>query len=116
MFELFAKDRATSACAITAKERRNEIESGNRGQTIDELDQMLGTNEINLENFDSTDDIQVPSTATSSHGRLPNKIKPKNKKRKSEEDDAFASKVMSSIDKVAEAIERSTKVFNLFTI
>ncbi|PWA70371.1 myb/SANT-like domain-containing protein [Artemisia annua] len=108
MLDLFGKDRATGVAAHTAKERRNQMNiNEERTDTIDEIDQLLETNEVSLENFDTNESIQA---TPNSQVKLPTTMKIKSKKRKVEEDDAFMSKIVSSLSNIADAIDRSSKV------
>ncbi|KAI3691646.1 hypothetical protein L6452_31446 [Arctium lappa] len=111
MLELFARDRATGGAAETAKERRNRMTTNQqRSETIDEIDRMVSIDEINLENFISSDDIQVTSTMSASQMNQPKVTTSKSKKRKVEED-VTASKITVAIDNVANAISESTHAF-----
>ncbi|GJT39656.1 hypothetical protein Tco_0939521 [Tanacetum coccineum] len=52
LMELFRKDKATCEASETAKERKNRIKQDEQPvETIDDIDQLLETNEISLENF-----------------------------------------------------------------
>ncbi|GKE11403.1 hypothetical protein Tco_1414954 [Tanacetum coccineum] len=73
-------------------------------ETIDEIDQLLETNEVSLENFTTCDNDHVTRQV-----QLTNTLPSKSKKRKLEED-AFTSKIMSSLNNIADAIDRTTKV------
>ncbi|GJS20613.1 probable leucine-rich repeat receptor-like serine/threonine-protein kinase [Tanacetum coccineum] len=54
--ELFRKDKATCEASETAKERKNRIKQDEQPvETIDDIDQLLETNEISLENFTTGD-------------------------------------------------------------
>ncbi|XP_076923690.1 uncharacterized protein LOC143585900 [Bidens hawaiensis] len=108
MLELFAKDRATCARAETAKERNKRLkENDHTPETIDEIDQMVETNDITLENITSADDIHVVSETPDSQAKYLSFLK--SKKRKLEKDDEFTTTLMSSINNVADAIGKSTK-------
>jgi len=116
MLELFARDRATGAAAETAKERRNRMNTNKeRPETIEEIDRMVSTDEISLENFTTGDDIPITSTMPASPTNPPNTTKSKSKKRKMEEEDAVTSKITTAITDVAAAIRESSQVFGLFT-
>lgn len=85
LFELFAKDRANGDASGTAKERNNRMRNNEQiVETIDEIDQLLETNEIVLEQTNRGDDIRVTSQV-----KPPNANTSKNKKRKLEEDNDF---------------------------
>ncbi|GJV62049.1 hypothetical protein Tco_1468149 [Tanacetum coccineum] len=73
-------------------------------ETIDEIDQLLETNEISLENFTTSDKYHVTPQV-----HLRNTLPSKSKKRKLEED-AFTLKIISSLNNLADAIDRTTKV------
>ncbi|XP_076954019.1 two-component response regulator-like APRR1 [Bidens hawaiensis] len=108
MLELFAKERATGARAETAKQRNKRLkENDHTPETIDEIDQMVETNDITLENITSADDIHVVSETPDSQAKYPSFSK--SKKRKLEKDDEFTTTLMSSINNVADAIDKSTK-------
>ena len=116
MLELFARDRATGAGAKTAKERRIWMTTNQqRPKTIDEIDRMVSINETSLENFNSSDDIQVISTMSTSQMDPPKVTKSKSKKRKMEEEDVTSSKITATISDVANDIRESNKVLSLFT-
>ncbi|PWA63734.1 hypothetical protein CTI12_AA227060 [Artemisia annua] len=105
LVELFGKDRATGEASETAKERKKRMEQDEQQvETIDEIDQLLETNEISLENFTTGDNAHVTPQV-----QLTNTLPSKSKKRKFEED-AFTSKIMSSLNNLADAIDRTTKV------
>nr|GFC74263.1 myb/SANT-like domain-containing protein [Tanacetum cinerariifolium] len=56
MLDLFGKDSATHVAARTTKERRNQMNlNEERLDTIDEIDQLLETNAVSLENFDTNE-------------------------------------------------------------
>ncbi|KAJ9539206.1 hypothetical protein OSB04_031939 [Centaurea solstitialis] len=111
MLELFGRDRATGAAAETAKERRNRVNTNQEiPETIEEIDRMVVTDEISLENFTAGEDIPITSTMPTSLNP-PKATKSKGKKRKMEEEDAVTSKIMVSISDVAAAIRESSQVF-----
>ncbi|KAJ9562294.1 hypothetical protein OSB04_007454 [Centaurea solstitialis] len=72
MLELFAKDRAIGTRAKTAKERnKRSKESEKRPETIEEIDEMLVTDDITLENFTSVDYINGTSSTPYSQVKIP---------------------------------------------
>ncbi|XP_071694010.1 uncharacterized protein [Rutidosis leptorrhynchoides] len=108
---LFSKDRATGAAAATAKERTHQQNKEPITETIDEIDQFVETNDIGLENFVTLDEENSPLTTPPSNGNLPTKSKSKKRKQKKlEEEEEFASKLLGTMNNVADAIDRSTKV------
>ena len=86
-----------------------------RPEIIEEIDRMVSTDEISLENFTTGDDIPITSTMPASPTNPPNATKSKSKKRKMEEEDAVTSKITTAITDVAAAIRESSQVFSLFT-
>ena len=79
-----------------------------RVETIDEIDQLLKTNEVVLEQINRGEDIRVTSQV-----KPPSANTSKNKKRKLEEDNDFTTKIMISFNNLADAIKESNKVLNL---
>ncbi|GJT09750.1 hypothetical protein Tco_0856792, partial [Tanacetum coccineum] len=80
LMDLFAKDRATSEASETAKERKNQMKQ----------------DEQPVETIDEIDQL----LQTHYH----------QKEKKKLEEDAFSSKIMSSLNNLADAIDRTTKV------
>ncbi|GKD72103.1 Myb/SANT-like domain-containing protein, partial [Tanacetum coccineum] len=106
LFELFAKDRATGDAAGTAKERNNRLRNNEqRLETIDEIDHLLETNEVVLEQINQNEDVHVSPKV-----KTPNVNTSKNKKRKLEEDNDLTSKILVSFNHLADAIKESNKV------
>ncbi|KAD3067807.1 hypothetical protein E3N88_35687 [Mikania micrantha] len=114
MLELFSKDRASGAHVETAKERNDRYEkSGNiKVETITEVDELLEANEVTLENQHSNyDDVQVLDSMTSPPEQSSSAKKYKSKNRKVEqEDEVMESKLMDSINNVANAIQEGNKI------
>lgn len=110
MLELFGRDRATGGAAETAKERRKRMSTNQQTpETINEIDRMIEVEEISLENFNSSDDIQLTSTMPTSQMDLPNATTSKRKKRKGGEQDVENFKITTAaIGDVANAIREST--------
>ncbi|KAJ9557290.1 hypothetical protein OSB04_011904 [Centaurea solstitialis] len=105
LLELFPRDRATGATTKRAKERRNRMNTNQeRPKTIEEIDRMVITDEISLENFMTGEDILITSTMPTSLMNPPKATKSKGKKRKMEEEDAVTSKITVAISDVANAI------------
>ncbi|KAJ9544904.1 hypothetical protein OSB04_024611 [Centaurea solstitialis] len=77
---------------------------------------MISIDEINLENFNNSDDIQVTSTMSASQMDPPKVTKSKSKKRKVEEEDVTTSKITAAISDVANAIRETSKVLSLLTL
>lgn len=73
--------------AETAKERRMWTNNEERVETIEEIDQLLFTNEVVIEKFNNGGDIQVTSTSQFSQ------MKPQNNKKKKVKT-GIASKLM----------------------
>ncbi|GJW65557.1 reverse transcriptase domain-containing protein [Tanacetum coccineum] len=108
MLDFFGKDRATCDAARTAKERRNQMNiNEERIDKIDEIDQLSETNVVSLENFDTNESFQA---TPHSQVNLSTITKIKSRKRKVEEDDAFMSKIVCSLNNIVDAIDRSSKV------
>ncbi|KAD6796437.1 hypothetical protein E3N88_07333 [Mikania micrantha] len=114
MLEVFSKDRASGAHAETAKERNDRYEKiGNiKVETITEVDELLEANEVTLENQHSNyDDVQVLDSMTSPPEQSSSAKKYKSKKRKVEqEDEVMESRLMDSINNVANAIQEGNKI------
>ncbi|XP_076922611.1 uncharacterized protein LOC143584435 [Bidens hawaiensis] len=116
MLELFARDRVSGAHSETAKERNARLQKNDniRVETIAELDDLLASKEVTLENqciFD--DDIQVLDSMVSPPKPSSNAKKCKSKKRKLEQEDeaeAFNSKLVNCLDYVANAISEGNKI------
>ncbi|GJZ09285.1 hypothetical protein Tco_0543568 [Tanacetum coccineum] len=108
MLDLFGKDRATRVAARTTKERRNQMNiNEERIDTIDEIDQLLETKAVSLENFDTNESFQaIPHWQVN----LPTTTKIKSRKRNAEEDVAFMSKIVSSPNNIVDATDKSSKV------
>ncbi|KAJ9552825.1 hypothetical protein OSB04_016870 [Centaurea solstitialis] len=105
-------EMATGGAAETAKERRNRMNANKQiRETIDEIDLMVSNDEISLENFNNSDDIQITSPMPASQMNQPNVTTSKSKKRKADEEDVTTVMIMTSIDNVANAIRESSKVF-----
>nr|XP_043613386.1 uncharacterized protein LOC122585323 [Erigeron canadensis] len=83
------------------------MENEQRIQTIADIDPLLETDEVTLENPFIADNT---SMTTVSQGKLPTKTKWKKKKRKLEELTDFEAQLIDSINNVAEAIRENTKV------
>lgn len=117
MLELFGRDRASGAHAETAKERNARLlKTDNiKVETISELDDLLASKEVTLENqcnFD--DDIQVLDSVVAPPKPSSNAKKCKSKKRKLEQEDeagAFNSKLVNCLDSMTYAISEGNKIF-----
>ncbi|GJW35670.1 putative nuclease HARBI1 [Tanacetum coccineum] len=82
LMKLFGKDRATCEASETAKERKNRMKQDEQPvETIDDIDQLLETNEISLENFTAGDNDHLTPQV-----QLTNTLPSKSKKRKLKED------------------------------
>ncbi|KAJ9557191.1 hypothetical protein OSB04_011805 [Centaurea solstitialis] len=68
-----------------------------RPETIEEIDRMVFTDEISLENFMTDEDILITSTMPTSLMNPPKATKSKGKKRKMEEEDVVTSKITVAI-------------------
>nr|XP_043609783.1 uncharacterized protein LOC122581605 [Erigeron canadensis] len=79
--QLFAKDRASGTSAITAKERRKQIENERRIETIQEVDQLLETNQVTLEKPITPEETQGAPTTPLSQLKLPTISKEKKKEK-----------------------------------
>ncbi|XP_076893125.1 uncharacterized protein LOC143545061 [Bidens hawaiensis] len=114
MLELFARDRASGAHAETAKERNARLQKNDKikVETIAELDDLLASEEVTLENqYNFDDDIQVLDSLVSSPEPSSNAKKCKSKKRKLEqEDEVFNLKLVNCLDNVANAILEGNKI------
>jgi hypothetical protein len=88
MYALWAKDRATGTSSITAKEKRNQINNDQQSDTVEveETDTFCENNGVTLDNFDTSDDIQITSPPPK-QAKLPTKSK--SKKRKVDEEDLY---------------------------
>ena len=63
MYALWAKDRATGTSSLTAKEKRKRLNNEKQSETVEveESDTFCEKNGVTLENFDTSDDIQITS-------------------------------------------------------
>nr|XP_043617191.1 L10-interacting MYB domain-containing protein-like [Erigeron canadensis]XP_043617192.1 L10-interacting MYB domain-containing protein-like [Erigeron canadensis] len=105
IYELFSKDRVTGTATETAKERKRRMGSEEeRIEIVDEIDQLLRTNDINFENFNNDDDIQVTLTSEDSQENPS-----KSKKSKIEEQSDIALKIIGSIEYLVDAMKECTK-------
>ena len=113
MYALWAKDRATGTSSITAKEKRKQINNDQQSDTveIEETDTFCEMNGVTLDNFDTSDDIQITSPPPQ-QAKLPTKSK--SKKRKVDEEDPIRSKIADSLENIVHALDRNSKVFSLF--
>ncbi|CAI9287174.1 unnamed protein product [Lactuca saligna] len=130
MIALFAKDRASGVHAETSKEKNARLnKTGDiKVETIDEVDQLLASNDITLEkqqknnddDDDGLDDIQVLSPTCFSPVQNSSSKKYKSKKRKHEiededelevEPESFEKVIMSAVKDVASAMREGNKIF-----
>ncbi|GJQ93521.1 hypothetical protein Tco_0004660 [Tanacetum coccineum] len=114
---LFAKDRASGFSAQTAKEKnskeKKDIENKKAGikiETIEDIDELLATNEVTYENLVKLDDIRMGSPTPFSPEQTLNASKSKSKKRKLEEEEDSNAKIMDSVHVVADAIREGNVV------
>ncbi|GJZ09144.1 hypothetical protein Tco_0543427 [Tanacetum coccineum] len=114
---LFAKDRASGFSAQTAKEKNSKEKKGIENkkasikiETIEDIDELLATNEVTYENLVKLDDIQTGSPTPFSPEQTSNASKSKSKKRKLEEEEDSNAKIMGSVRVVADAIREGNVV------
>ncbi|PWA60678.1 hypothetical protein CTI12_AA379460 [Artemisia annua] len=74
---------------------------------VKESDTFCENNGVTLDNFDTSDDIQIPSP-TPQTDKLPTKSK--SKKRKADEEDPIWSKIADSLYNIVHALDRNSKV------
>ncbi|GJV89623.1 Myb/SANT-like domain-containing protein [Tanacetum coccineum] len=115
---LFAKDRASGFSAQTAKEKNSKekkgIENKKAGikiETIEDIDELLATNEVTYENLVKLDDIQTESPTPFSPEQTSNASKSKSKKRILEEEEDSNAKIMGSVHVVADAIREGNVAY-----
>ncbi|KAM0020743.1 putative Myb/SANT-like domain-containing protein [Helianthus debilis subsp. tardiflorus] len=110
MLELFSKDRATGAHAVTAKERNAQLQKNDNTNVDTNLDMedFLAANDVTLESqYNIDDDIQLVDCTEQSSSEK----KIKNRKRKlGQEAEDFTSKLLKSVDDVALAIREGNKI------
>ncbi|CAI9297651.1 unnamed protein product [Lactuca saligna] len=132
MIALFAKDRASGVHAETPKEKNARLKrTGDiKVETIEEVDQLLESNDITLEkqqtnnedydDDDGLDDIQVLSPTCFSPVQNSSSKKYKSKKRKHEievedeleaEPESFEKVIMSAVKDMASAMREGNKIF-----
>nr|KAJ0211521.1 hypothetical protein LSAT_V11C400162550 [Lactuca sativa] len=130
MIALFARDRASGVHAETPKEKNARLnKTGDiKVETIEEVDQLLASNDITLEkqqknnddDDDGLDDIQVLSPTCFSPVQNSSSKKYKTKKRKHEiededepevEPESFEKVIMRAVKDVASAMREGNKIF-----
>ena len=113
MYALWAKDRAVGTSSLTAKEKRKQLNNDQQSETveIEETDTFCEINGVTLDNFDTSDDIQITSPPPQ-QAKLPTKSK--SKKRKADEEDPLRSRIADSLDNIMHALDRNSKVLGLF--
>lgn len=119
MLVLFARDRASGAHAETAKEKNARLSKtvDIKLETIAEVDDLLRSNDVTLENqqIDADyDDIQVISPKCFSPEQNSSAKKCKSKRRKvldEDEDEPFETKIMNVVADVANAMREGNKIF-----
>ena len=113
MYALWAKDRANGTSSLTTKEKRKRLNNEKQSETVEleESDTFCENNGVTLENFDTSDDIQITSPPPQ-QAKL--QTKSKSKKRKAEEEDPIRSKIADSLDNIVHALDRNSKVLGLF--
>ncbi|GJY46019.1 hypothetical protein Tco_0435082 [Tanacetum coccineum] len=79
-------------------------------ETIEDIDELLVTNEVTYENLVNLDDIQTGSPTPFSPEQTSNASKSKSKKRKLEEEEDSNAKIMGSVHVVANAIREGNVV------
>ncbi|XP_074374398.1 uncharacterized protein LOC141714799 [Apium graveolens] len=109
--ELFAKDRAIGAAAGTAKEKKKQWSktTSDQTETLEDVDRLLSTNKVTLENLIVDDDVFISSMPSLEEVQM-NLNSSKNKKRKYEEDESMTLKIMSSLEAVGDAIKEGNAI------
>ncbi|CAI9260811.1 unnamed protein product [Lactuca saligna] len=126
MLVLFARDRASGENAETAKERNARFNNTTniKIESISEVDSLLASNDVRLENQrvdDDEDDIQVVSP-TPEQNSSAKKCKTKKRKLVDEveqevepqpqpEPETFETKIMNAVSDVANAMREGNKIF-----
>ncbi|KAI3508728.1 hypothetical protein L1887_23741 [Cichorium endivia] len=118
MLDLFSTDRAKGEDAETAKERNarlNKIDNI-KLEKISEVDDLLASNEVTLENpynLDDDDDIQVVYPTPLSPEQPSSAKKCKSKKRKVQEEvESSDSNIVNVVHNVAHAIMEGNKIMD----
>nr|GEX74960.1 hypothetical protein [Tanacetum cinerariifolium]GEX74970.1 hypothetical protein [Tanacetum cinerariifolium] len=98
MYDLWKKDRATSAYTQTTKEKKNRLNNDQQAETIDEIDHLYENNKINLDNISTSKDIHVTSPTPQLDAKLPTISK--TKKRKVDKEDPYQNMIVNSLDNI----------------
>ncbi|XP_057446058.1 uncharacterized protein LOC130738156 isoform X2 [Lotus japonicus] len=112
--QLFGKDRATGEDAETAAEIRAR-RATRTGITIEDIDNLVSTNEASIEGFEADDGVPLesshiwPSTARS---QVVNSSRPKKRAKRVEEDDINTSDLGKSIQEMVEVFKMNTVELN----